>query len=54
MDYRAYGKQYEFECQCGYSWIDSENNGCPMCGEQIEITIKDYQSLPVSEFNRGK
>jgi len=41
--------QYEYECICGYFWIDSENNGCPMCGEDTEIKIYNYVSVPPGE-----
>lgn len=45
-------KQYEYECQCGYVWLDNENNGCPMCGEKTKITATEYKSLPPEKFNK--
>ena len=52
--------EYEYECACGYIWIDdgtfgwtSENNGCPMCGETTNITAEPYESLPPDKLNRG-
>ena len=45
-------KQYEFECVCGYCWIDSQNNGCPMCGETIEIKAEKYEIKQPKEFDR--
>ena len=47
-------KQYEYECACGYIWIDNTNNGCPMCGEEANITAEPYESLPPDKLNRGK
>ena len=48
-------KQYEFECKCGYVWIDSQNKPCPMCGNEIGITPQPYESLPPNSFaNRTK
>lgn len=52
MDIKQYKKQYEYECDCGYVWIDSENNGCPMCGEQTQITAEKYSSLQPETFDR--
>lgn len=51
-------KQYEYECVCGYCWIDDKNDGwlplrgCPMCGEKIRVTITTYESLPPEKFNK--
>lgn len=50
MDYKLYEKQYEYECTCGHIWIDSEKQNCPMCGEQTQITVSDYESLPPESF----
>ena len=47
-------RQSEFECTCGYVWIDSENNDCPMCGETTIILAEPYESLPPDKLNRGK
>jgi len=48
-------KQYEFECVCGFVWIDCENNGCPMCDETNKITVESYESKHPSTFaNRTK
>jgi len=54
MNIKKYKTQYEYECICGYVWIDSENQGCPMCGEQTQITAEKYNSLPPNKLNRGK
>ena len=32
----------EFECPCGYIWIDDQNYNCPMCGEQDDVIRQDY------------
>lgn len=45
-------KQYEFECSCGYIWIDSKNNSCPMCGEQVSITATPYESKQPDTFGK--
>jgi len=55
-------QQYEYECICGYIWTDaertsyadSENDGCPMCGGQVNITAEPYTSLPPDKLNRGE
>ena len=52
MKIEKYKLQYEYECICGYAWIDSENNGCPMCGESAKIIGEPYQSLPPESFDR--
>jgi len=58
MNVKKYKKQYEFECACGHIWIDSENQGCPMCGEQVQITAEKYESLPPDDighhYNKAK
>ena len=41
----------EYECQCGYVWIDDQNYGCPMCGERIEVVRRDYIIKQPSEFS---
>lgn len=43
--------QYEYECVCGYIWIDSERQPCPMCGESAQITAEPYESS--TDFDRG-
>ena len=45
-------RQYEFECTCGYIWIDDHNLGCPMCQNRNDIIRRDYNSLPPETFNR--
>ena len=52
MNIKKYKQQYEYECICGYVWIDSENNGCPMCSEQTQITAEKYESLPPENFSK--
>lgn len=52
MNIKNYKKQYEYECICGHIWIDSENQGCPMCSEQTQITAEKYESLPPESFDR--
>ena len=47
-------KLYEYECSCGHIWIDNENNGCPMCYEEVNTTAEPYKSLPPNKLNRGK
>ena len=47
-------RQYEYECACGYVWIDSERQPCPMCSEEVNITAEPYESLPPDKLNRGK
>lgn len=34
----------EYECQCGYVWIDDHNYGCPMCGKQDDVIRRDYRT----------
>jgi len=44
---------YEYECICGYIWIGSENNGCPMCDvEPCLIAVQDYENLPPDKLNQ--
>lgn len=43
-------KQYEFECPCGYIWINCGNTGCPMCSETNGITVKPYEIKQPKEF----
>ena len=45
-------KQYEFECPCGYVWIDSQNSGCPMCNETDGITVEPYESKHPDTFGK--
>ena len=45
-------QQYEFECICGYIWIDNERQSCPMCDGDTNITAEPYESLPPNELNR--
>jgi len=52
MNIKLYKKQYEFECICGHVWIDDTNNGCPMCGEKIQIITESYDSLPPEGFSK--
>ena len=47
-------QQYEYEGICGYIWIDSERQSCPMCGENTSITAEPYESLPPDKLNRGR
>jgi len=37
-------RQWEYECPCGYIWIDSQNNGCPMCGNTVGIIPQPYET----------
>ena len=32
----------EYECTCGYIWIDDQNYGCPMCQNYNDIIRRDY------------
>ena len=32
----------EYECTCGYTWIDDHNYGCPMCSKQDDVIRRDY------------
>lgn len=32
----------EYECTCGYVWIDDANYGCPMCQNHVNIIRRDY------------
>ena len=52
MNIKLYKKQYEFECICGHVWIDDTNDGCPMCGEKIQIITESYDSLPPEGFSK--
>ena len=45
-------RQYEYECICGYIWIDSETLPCPMC-RQWPISQIPYESLPPENFAHG-
>lgn len=45
-------KQYEFECTCGYIWINCENTGCPMCTEKDGISVKPYEIKQPKNFNK--
>ena len=51
---------YEYECICGYIWIDdaqtywSNSHTCPMCGEQMRIIVELYESLSPDKLNRGR
>ena len=47
-------KQYEFECPCGYIWIGSENQPCPMCKNKIGITAQSYRTKPPDTFGKRK
>ena len=47
-------QQYEYECICGYVWIDSERLPCPTCGDDTNITAEPYESLSPDKLNRGK
>lgn len=44
--------QYEFECPCGYIWIDDTNNGCPMCSNTTDISATPYEIKQPKEFMR--
>ncbi len=52
-------KQYEYECICGYVWIDDVQtywdncHTCPMCNERTKITVEPYESLPPDKLDRG-
>lgn len=45
-------KQYEYECICGYVWIDDQNYGCPMCGAKEQIVRREYTIKQPCEFDR--
>lgn len=45
-------KQYEFECECGHTWIDSQNNSCPMCSNEVGITAVPYETKPPNKFGK--
>lgn len=45
-------RQCEYECICGYIWIDSKNNGCPMCGKTTGIITKPYEIKQPKEFSK--
>lgn len=45
-------RQYEYECICGHIWIDSENNGCPMCYETVDISVQPYEIKQPNTFNK--
>jgi len=42
--------QSEYECQCGYIWIDDYNHGCPMCGKRDDVIRRDYVIKQPNEF----
>lgn len=44
----------EYECQCGYIWIDNHNYGCPMCGKQDDVIRHDYIIRQPITFDRKK
>jgi len=43
-------QQWEYECPCGYIWIDSQNNGCPMCGNTVGIIPQLYETKHPDKF----
>lgn len=45
-------KQYEFECKCGYVWLDDQNYGCPLCQNHEDIIRRDYVIAQPETFNR--
>lgn len=45
-------RQYEFECPCGYIWIDSENQPCPMCSNEVNITAIPYETKHPDNFGK--
>ncbi len=52
MKNKAESKLYEFECSCGYIWIDFKNQGCPMCGNEVGITVEDYETKHPDTFGK--
>ena len=40
----------EFECTCGYVWIDDHNYGCPMCGKRDDVIRRDYVIKQPEQF----
>lgn len=45
-------KQYEFECPCGYIWVDSQNQSCSMCSNEIGITTEPYETKHPNKFGK--
>ena len=45
-------RQYEFECPCGYIWIDSQRHPCPMCSNEVGITATPYESKHPDKFGK--
>lgn len=45
-------KIYEFECYCGYVWLDDKNYGCPLCEARENIIRRDYVIPQPETFNR--
>jgi len=43
-------RQWEYDCPCGYIWIDSQNNGCPMCGNTVGIIPQPYETKHPDKF----
>ena len=46
--------QFEYECQCGYVWIDDKNYGCGMCGAKDNIVRREYKILQPCYFGKRK
>ena len=46
--------QYEFECQCGYVWIDDHNYGCLMCQNHTDIIRRNYNIRQPCFFGKRK
>lgn len=40
----------EYECDCGYVWLDTENNGCELCGTQNNISERPYITIQPSKY----
>jgi len=33
----------EYECGCGYVWIDDNGISCPLCGNRYDIVYRPYE-----------
>ena len=45
-------REYEFECPCGYIWIDCQNQPCPMCCGESGISAIPYETKKPNTFGK--